>query len=142
MNFNVPEELYYSQNHEWAYVDENTATVGLTEFRLDQIGEVLFLDLPDEGKVVRQGESFLSIESVKIIHDFISPVSGIIMEVNQDLFENPSILNDNPFGDGWIVKIEMDHERDLATLVRATEYREQIGLSKIPDYARSQEQNQ
>jgi glycine cleavage system H protein len=128
MNFVTSEEFYYSQNGEWVQVEENLATVGLTDFRLNQLGEVLFLDLPDEGKLVRQGEAFFSIESVKQIHDMISPVSGTIIEVNQDLFENPDRLNDEPFGEGWVIRIEMDNEKDLATLMRASEYKQRIGL--------------
>ncbi|MGZ5279809.1 MAG: glycine cleavage system protein GcvH [Pseudobdellovibrionaceae bacterium] len=128
MNFITSEEFYYSQNGEWVQVDENLVTVGLTDFRLDQLGEVLFLDLPEEGKLVRQGEAFFSVESVKQIHDLISPVSGTIVEVNQDLYENPNRLNDEPFGEGWVIRIEMENEKDLATLMRASEYKQRIGL--------------
>ena len=107
------EEFYYSQNGEWVQVDENLVTVGLTDFRLHQLGEVLFLDLPEEGK---------------LIHDVVSPVTGTIIEVNQYLYENPDVLNDDPFNQGWIIKIEMENEKDLATLMRSAEYRKQIGL--------------
>lgn len=128
MNYMTSEEFYYSQTGEWVQVDETLVTVGLTDFRLYQLGEVLFLDLPEDGKLVRQGEAFFSIESVKMIHDFISPVSGTIIEVNQQLFENPAILNDDPFNEGWIIKIEMENEKDLSTLMRSTEYRQQVIL--------------
>lgn len=124
----ISEEFYYSQNGEWVQVDENLVTVGLTDFRLQQLGEVLFLDLPEEGKLVRQGEVFFSIESAKFIHDFASPVTGTIIEVNQYLYENPDILNDDPFNQGWIIKIEMENEKDLASLMRSVEYRQQIGI--------------
>ena len=113
MNYMTSEEFYYSQNGEWVQVDENLVTVGLTDFRLHQLGEVLFLDLPEEGK---------------LIHDVVSPVTGTIIEVNQYLYENPDVLNDDPFNQGWIIKIEMENEKDLATLMRSAEYRKQIGL--------------
>jgi len=128
MNYVTSEEFYYSQNGEWVQVDENLVTAGLTDFRLNQLGEILFLDLPEAGKLVRQGEVFFSIESVKLIHDFASPVTGTIIEVNQDLYDNPNIMNDDPFNDGWIIKIEMGNENDLAILMRSAEYRQQIGL--------------
>lgn len=136
MNFVMSEEFYYSNGGEWIQVDENLVTTGLTDFRLHQLGEVLFLDLPDEGKLVRQGDTFFSIESVKKIHDFTSPVTGTIMEVNRDLYDNPSLLNDDPFSSGWLVKIEMDNEKDLALLMRSIEYRKRLldegsGLSKM-----------
>jgi glycine cleavage system H protein len=124
----VPDELYYSAHHEWALVDENLVTVGLTGYGLDQLGEVLYLDFPEEGKNVTREGFFLSIESTKKIHDMISPVRGTIIEVNQSLFESPGLLNDDPFNQGWIVKIEMDDEKDLASLMRANAYRTLIGL--------------
>lgn len=128
MNLTVPPELYYTKNHEWASVDENVVTVGLTGYRLNEIGEVLFLDLPEDGKTVRQDEPFSTIEGVKVIHDFISPVTGTILEVNEALLEDPAKLNDDPYNEGWLVKIEMDSEKDLAKLIRAPEYRKYINL--------------
>lgn len=128
MNFLVSEDLYYSQNGEWVQVDENLVTVGMTDFRLHQLGEILFLDLPEEGKLVRQGEPFFSLESVNLIHDFISPVTGTLLEVNQSLYDNPGILNDDPFNQGWLVTIEMENEKDLATLMRSVEYKQRISI--------------
>lgn len=128
-NFTVPPELYYTPNHEWASVDENVVTVGLTGYRLNEIGEVLYLDLPEDGKTVRQDEAFSTIEGVKVVHDFLSPVTGTVIEVNQALIEDPGVLNDDPLNQGWLVKIEMDSEKELAKLIRAPEYRKLINLS-------------
>lgn len=128
MKFKVSDEIYYTRNGEWIQVEENLVTVGLTDFRLHELGEVLFLDLPEEGKLVHQGEDFFSIESAKVIHDFVSPVTGTIIEVNQSLWDNPDALNDDPFNEGWIIKIELENEKDLATLMRSAEYRQHIGL--------------
>src|ERR1035438_4276297 len=105
MNFLVPEELFYTKNHEWLNVDETLVTLGLTDFRVDQLGEILFLDLPDEGDTVNLGQIFSSIESVKAIHDFVSPVSGTVIEVNHAVYDEPGALNDDPFNEGWIVRI-------------------------------------
>lgn len=126
MNFKVFEEFYYARRGEWAQVDENLVTIGLTDFRLNQLGEVLYLDLPEEGKLVTQGEAFFAIESAKQIHDFASPVSGTIIEVNWSLLDDPDALNDDSFNDGWIIKVEMENEKDLATLMRSSEYKKQI----------------
>ena len=127
MSSTVPDELYYSKNHEWAHVDENLVTVGLTEFRLNQMGEILFFDLPEEGRNVRPSEVFFTMESVKLTHDFLSPVTGTVVEVNQSLLDNPSLVNDDSFNEGWIVRIEMDNEKDLSALMRGPEYRALIG---------------
>jgi glycine cleavage system H protein len=130
MNFFMSEEFYYSLSGEWVQVDENLVTVGLTDLRLQELGEVLFLDLPEEGKLVRQGEVFFSIESAKHIHDLASPVSGTIVEVNQYLYENPGALNDDPFGEGWLIKIEMENEKDLVLLMRLADYKQRV-ISKL-----------
>ncbi|PIU00981.1 MAG: glycine cleavage system protein H [Bdellovibrionales bacterium CG10_big_fil_rev_8_21_14_0_10_45_34] len=131
MNFTVSENLYLSHNGEWIRVDENLVSIGLTDFRLSWLGEVLFLDLPDIGKLVHKGESLFSIESVKFTHDFVSPVSGTLIEVNESLFTDPGILNDDPFNGGWIIVVEMNDEKDLATLVRASECRNQNGMDSL-----------
>lgn len=120
------DELYYSETHEWTQVDEILVTIGLTRFRLFQMGEILFLDLPYAGKIVTAGEPFFSIESIKIIHDFASPISGTVSEVNYSVFDDPSILNDDPYNEGWIIKVEMENEMDLASLVRSAEYNQRI----------------
>jgi glycine cleavage system H protein len=125
----VSEELYYARTHEWALVDENVVTVGLTGFRLHQLGDILFLDMPEVGKTVRLGEVFFSIESTKHIHDFAGPVSGTVIEINETLVDDLGRLNDDPFGDGWILRIEMEKESDLTSLMKAPEYRKQISAS-------------
>lgn len=130
MNYLVPEELYYSSSDEWFHVDENLVTIGLTDYRLNQLGEIIFLDLPDEGKSVSVGQIFFNIESVSQIHDFISPISGTVIEVNYNLYDNPGVINDDPYDGGWLVKIEMDHEKDLATLLRSDEYKKKSILTK------------
>ena len=124
--FIVPEENYYTRDHEWAYIDENIVTVGITTFAQDKLGEVVYVDLPDEGSKVTQNEDFGVVESVKAASDLLSPVSGTVIEVNSGVMDNPGVLNDDPHNDGWLIKIEMDSEKELANLIKAPEYRKLI----------------
>ncbi len=130
MGFIVPEDLYYTKDHEWAQVDENIVTVGITEFAQDSLGEIVYVELPEEGSKVTQNESFGVIESVKAASDLYSPVSGTVIEVNMTLMDNPSVLNDDPLNEGWLVRIEMDTEKELANLMRAPDYKKLINEAK------------
>lgn len=125
-NFNVPEEYYYTKDHEWAGVDENVVTVGITEFAQDSLGEIVYVELPEEGQKVTQSEPFGVVESVKAASDLISPVSGTVIEVNTSIVDDPGQLNDDPMNNGWLVRIEMDSEKELANLMRAPDYKKLI----------------
>ncbi len=124
--YHIPEDYYYSKDHEWAQVDENIVTVGITEFAQNSLGEIVYVELPEEGQKVTQGEPFGVVESVKAVSDLIAPVSGTVIEINQPLGDDPAVLNDDPINDGWLVRIEMDSEKELANLMRAPEYRKLI----------------
>ncbi|MFN8845227.1 MAG: glycine cleavage system protein GcvH [Bdellovibrionales bacterium] len=126
MAFHVPEDYYYTKEHEWAQVDENIVTVGITEFAQNQLGEVVYVDLPEEGQKVTQGTTFGVVESVKAVSDLYCPVSGTVIEVNTALMDDPAALNDDPINDGWLVRIEMDSEKELANLMRAPDYKKLI----------------
>lgn len=126
MAFHLPEDYYYTKDHEWAQVDENIVTVGITEFAQDQLGEIVYVELPEEGQKISQNQSFGVIESVKAVSDLYSPVSGTVIEVNSSLSDDPSVLNDDPINDGWLVRIEMDSEKELANLMRSPEYKKLI----------------
>ena len=130
MGFIVPEDFYYTKDHEWAQVDENIVTVGITEFAQDALGEIVYVELPEEGSKVTQNESFGVIESVKAASDLYSPVSGTVIEVNTALMDNPAVLNDDPMNEGWLIRIEMDTEKELANLMRATDYKKLINEAK------------
>lgn len=130
MSYQLPEDFYYSKDHEWAQVDENIVTVGITEFAQEQLGEVVYVELPEEGAKVNQGESFGVVESVKAASDLYSPVSGTVIEVNSALLEDPSSLNDDPMNDGWLLRIEMDSEKELANLMRVPDYKKLIAEKK------------
>jgi glycine cleavage system H protein len=125
-NFHIPEENYYSKDHEWAQVDENVVTVGITEFAQDQLGEIVYVELPEEGQKVTQNESFGVVESVKAASDLYAPVSGTVIEINQTVADDPGLLNDDPMNNGWLIRIEMDTEKELANLMRAPDYRKII----------------
>lgn len=126
MAHKVPEELYYTKDHEWAYVDENIVTVGVTSFAQESLGEIVYAELPDEGQKVTQNEPFGVIESVKAVSDLYAPVTGTVIEMNTALVEKPGIINDDPWNEGWLVRIEMDTEKELAALMRAPEYKKLI----------------
>ena len=126
MQYTIPEEYYYTKDHEWAQVDENIVTVGITEFAQDALGEIVYFELPEEGQKVTQGEPFGIVESVKAVSDLYAPVSGTVIEVNSSLNEDTSLLNDDPVNQGWLIRIEMDSEKELANLIRAPDYKKVI----------------
>lgn len=130
MSYQLPEDFYYTKDHEWAQVDENIVTIGITEFAQEQLGEVVYVELPEEGAKVSQGEGFGVVESVKAASDLYAPVSGTVIEVNTTLVDDPSSLNDDPMNDGWLIRIEMDSEKELANLIRVPEYKKLISEKK------------
>ena len=123
----ITEEYYYTKDHEWAQVDENVVTVGITEYAQQQLGEVVYVDLPEEGQKVIQNESFGAVESVKAASDLIAPVSGTVIEVNSSHTEDTGLINDDPMNNGWLVRIEMDTEKELAALLKAQDYKKLVG---------------
>lgn len=125
-NYHVPEDYYYSKDHEWAQVDENIVTVGITEFAQQSLGEIVYVELPEEGQKVTQGEPFGVVESVKAVSDLLAPVSGTVIEINTPLSDDPAILNDDPINQGWMIRVEMDTEKELASLMRAPDYKKLI----------------
>ena len=126
MAFQVPEEFYYTKDHEWAQVDENIVTVGVTDFAQDALGEIVYVELPEEGQKVNQNEKFGVVESVKSVSELYSPVSGTVIEINSALNDNPGVMNDDPMSEGWLIRIEMDTEKELAVLMKAPDYRKLI----------------
>ncbi|RME17816.1 MAG: glycine cleavage system protein GcvH [Bdellovibrio sp.] len=124
--FHVPEENYYTKDHEWALVDENLVTVGITNYAQDSLGEIVYVELPETGQKVTQHEPFGVVESVKAASDLIAPVSGTVVEVNDAVQSDPGLINDDPMNEGWLIKIEMDTEKELAQLLKAPDYRKLI----------------
>jgi glycine cleavage system H protein len=127
MKYNIPEDYYYTKDHEWAQVDENVVTVGITDYAQSNLGEVVYVELPEEGQKVSQNEPFGVVESVKAVSDLYSPVTGTVIEVNNSVIDNPGQINDDPMEEGWLIRIEMDTERELANLMKAADYKVLVG---------------
>jgi len=120
----VPNDLYYAKTHEWLRIDENTATVGITDFAQSQLSDITFVELPDVGREVEAGDEVAVVESVKAASDIYSPVAGTIVEVNGDLEDSPDMINASPYDAGWLFKIELRKEEDVDNLMSAEEYAE------------------
>jgi glycine cleavage system H protein len=125
-----PEDLKYSKEHEWVLVEGKVATVGITDFAQDQLGDIVFVELPAVGDKVSKEDAFGVVESVKAVSDIYAPVSGKVLEANDDLPENPEMINEDPYGDGWIIKIEMNDLEELQDLMTAAEYEEYVAEEK------------
>lgn len=123
----VPDELRYVDSHEWVRVSGPTATIGITDFAQDQLTDVVFVELPKVGAVLQQGKTFGVVESVKSVSDLYAPVSGTVAEVNVALQKAPEKINDDPYGDGWLLKVRLANPGDVASLLDAGAYRKLIG---------------
>ena len=110
---NIPEDLQYTKSHEWVRIEGDTATIGITDHAQDELGDVVFVELPDEGATFDAGESFGTVESVKAVSDLYTPVGGEIVEINSSLEDAPENINEDPYGEGWIVKLRTTDEADL-----------------------------
>ena len=121
----VPENLLYTQEHEWIRVDGNNAIVGITKFAQDQLGDIVFVELPEVGTLMAQETPFGVVESVKTVSDLYAPVSGTVKSVNQDLESNPEQVNNEPYGNGWIIEIEIADNNELEKLMSPKNYIEQ-----------------
>ena len=109
----VPGDLQYTKSHEWVRTEGETATIGITEHAQDELGDVVFVELPDEGATFDAGDSFGTVESVKAVSDLYAPVGGEVVEVNSALNDAPEKINEDPYGEGWIVKLRTSGETDL-----------------------------
>jgi glycine cleavage system H protein len=124
---NLPENLKYTKDHEWILVEGAVGTVGITDHAQGELGDVVFVELPAVGKTVKQGESFGTIEAVKAVSDLYAPASGVIAEVNKDLTGNPELVNKDPYGKGWMVKIRIAAPAELTALLDAAGYGALLG---------------
>jgi glycine cleavage system H protein len=123
MSDEYPKDLLYTKEHEWARIDGSTAVIGVTRFAVDQLGDVTMVELPAEGDVLSQGEVFGTVESVKAVSDLYAPLSGKVIESNTPLDDSPELVNEAPYDDGWMVKIELSAPAQKADLMTAEQYR-------------------
>ena len=122
-----PADLKYTEDHEWVRIEGSTALVGITDYAQSELGDIVFLELPDEGSDVEQGATFGTIEAVKTVSDLYAPVSGEISEVNHELDAAPEKVNESPYADGWMLKIEVKDASELEGLMDAEGYKSHIG---------------
>lgn len=123
---NIPAELKYTKDHEWVRVEGDTATIGITDFAQSELGDIVFVEIETEGETLDAEEVFGSIEAVKTVSDLFMPISGEISEFNEDLEANPEVVNSDPYGDGWMVKIAVSDASQLDGLLSAEAYADLI----------------
>lgn len=126
MELEYPDNLKYYDSHEYASLKDSTATIGITAFAVDELGDIVFLELPEVGDSVEKGESFGTVESVKAVEDLVSPVSGEVIERNETLIESPEKLADDPYDEGWLIKVDVGDPSDLDDALSADEYRVRV----------------
>jgi len=119
---NVPTNLLYTSDHEWVSVVGNVATIGITDFAQGELGDIVFVEFPRLNSNVEKGQSAGSIEAVKTVADLYIPISGTVIAVNENLDNNPEAVNDTPYGDGWMIKIEIANQDEISDLLTATAY--------------------
>ena len=119
---NVPGDLLYTKDHEWVNVDGDVATIGITDFAQGELGDIVFVEFPDLNSTVEKGKSAGTIEAVKTVADLYMPISGTVIAVNENLDNNPEAVNDTPYSDGWMVKIEIANQDEISDLLTATAY--------------------
>ena len=123
----VPQDLRYSKEHEWVRLDGDVATIGITQFAQEQLGDVVFVELPEKGATIRQFSSLGVVESVKAASDIYSPISGEVLERNVKVIEKPELVNTAPYDDGWMLRVKLADKGELQRLLSADDYRAHIG---------------
>ena len=122
---NIPSDLHYTKDHEWVKIDGDIATVGITDFAQGELGDIVYVEIETEGETIDTGEVFGTVEAVKTVSDLFMPVSGEIVEVNEGLESNPEVVNSDPYGEGWMIKIKVSDQGDA--LMSADDYAAEVG---------------
>ena len=123
---NIPDNLKYTKDHEWIKVDGDEATIGITEFAQKELGDIVFIEVETEGETLEAGDAFGTIEAVKTVSDLFMPMKGEVTEFNADLESNPEIVNKDPYGEGWIIKVKISDQAEISDLLDADAYKELI----------------
>ena len=126
----APPGLKYSKEHEWVATEASVATIGITDHAQEQLGEIVYIELPSVGEKVSKDDPFGVVESVKAVSDIYAPVSGTVVEVNEDLPESPEVVNEDPYGDGWLIKVKVSDPADFEDLMDNDEYTELVAREK------------
>lgn len=124
---NIPSNLKYTKDHEWIKVEGNTGTIGITDFAQGELGDIVYIDINPDLTEISAGQSFGTIEAVKTVSDLYAPVDGKVIEVNKNLNDNPQLVNTDPYGEGWIIKIEIVNADQLSNLLSPEDYQAQLG---------------
>lgn len=125
-----PKDLRYTKEHEWVRMEGNVATIGITDHAQDSLGDIVYLELPSDGAVVTKDETFGVVESVKAVSDLYSPISGTVIEINDALVDSPEVINGDPYGDAWMLKVEMNSSAEIKDLLTADEYKKYVEEEK------------
>ena len=123
----VPSDLKHTKDHEWAKLEGDVITVGITDYAQGELGDVVFIELPQVGDKVAKDDTFGSIEAVKAVSDLLSPVNGEISEINETLEDTPDVVNSDPYGNGWMVKIKIENESDWQAMMTESDYKDHVG---------------
>ena len=121
-----PEDLHYAASHEWVRVEGETGTIGITDHAQKELGEIVYLELPEVGHVFNAEDEFGTVESVKAVSELFTPVSGEVVEVNKGAIQEPGIVNDDPYGDGWLIKVKLSTDQEISKLMSAEKYAEYL----------------
>jgi glycine cleavage system H protein len=123
----VPKDLLYTEEHEWVAIEDDIATIGITDYAQGELGDIVFIEFPEIGLVVKQSDPFGSIEAVKAVEELYAPVSGEVLEINKTLEENFEKINHDPYGEGWIIKVKISDPGELDVLLTSEKYANKIG---------------
>ncbi|HEY9847857.1 MAG TPA: glycine cleavage system protein GcvH [Leptolyngbyaceae cyanobacterium] len=126
MSLEYPDDLKYLDSHEYVRLDGEIATIGISAFAVDQLGDIVFLELPDVGEKLEKGNAFGTIESVKAVEDLNSPITGTVVERNDPMVESPELVGEDPYGEGWLLKVRIDDPSELDEALSSDEYRIQV----------------
>lgn len=121
-----PEQYLYTDDHEWAEIADNKATIGVTHYAQDALGEIVFVELPEVGRELRKGDTFGVVESIKAVSDLYSPLSGKVVEINQNIVDNPGEVNEDPQGSAWMIKVELSEPGEKDSLLKVDDYKKLV----------------
>jgi glycine cleavage system H protein len=124
---NFPTNLHYTEDHEWIRIDGEEAVIGITEFAVSELGDIVFLEIETQGEKLGKGDTFGTVEAVKTVSDLFMPIGGEVLEINTSLTDNPESVNKDPYGEGWLIKIKATDPTEVESLMNAEEYKKHIG---------------